>query len=192
MIEICIHLFLYLRKIYPNGIFKKQKKYGSLIYVSIYPPLNKYINDVLKGAKHLNKLRRLNKIEIQLYTEIDDDKKQIPLETFILDDIIKYSIDITNDEHLIEFEESCKIVIMELYDKLKNLKPLPKNTKFKISLITTQSAYVNMITESKIEESHCWMQEIGCKISGTKNKANSKSMLPIAFLSNINFHLIKH
>lgn len=151
MIEICIYLFLHVRKVYPTSIFKKCRKYGLLIYTSIYPPLNKHINDILNGARHLNRLKRLNKIEIQLYTENEDDTKQTPLETLILDDILKYFIDIKNDEHLLEFEESCRVVLMDLNDKLKNLKPLPNDTKFKVNLITTQSAYVNMINESKIE-----------------------------------------
>lgn len=153
MIEVLVHCYLYIRKIYPNGIFKKSIKYGSPVYTSIYPPLNAYIKDILNGARHLNKTKRLHKLEIQLYKDDEDEstRKLITLETFVLDDIAKQYFDIENDEYLFDFEEVCRVGLLELSEKAKNLGPLPVGTKFRICVQTTQSAFVKMCNESKLQ-----------------------------------------
>lgn len=155
MIEIFVHCYLYLRKIYPNGIFKKHIKYGTAVYSSVYPSLNAYIKEILKGARYLNKTKRLHNVQIQLY--VDDESttaKSITLETFVLDDIAKQCFDVDNDDYLFDYEETCRVSLFELSEKVKNLEPLPEGTKFRICVQTTQSAFVKMTNASKIQVSY--------------------------------------
>ena len=48
-LEVAVHLILYVREVYPVGIFQKPKKYNVPVQMSCHPELNQYIQDTLKN-----------------------------------------------------------------------------------------------------------------------------------------------
>ncbi|MGH0143722.1 UNVERIFIED_CONTAM: hypothetical protein FKN15_000787 [Acipenser sinensis] len=52
-LEVAIHLILYVREVYPSGIFQKRKKYSVPVQMSCHPELNQYIQDTLHCIKPL-------------------------------------------------------------------------------------------------------------------------------------------
>lgn len=143
MLEVFINTILYIRKAYPSGIFEKRKLYSTFVYVSIYPPLNGYISDVLKSAVCLLKLKKLRKVEV-LFSSEDGTET---LEKFIFETGDTMSIIApTNDEYqqLSDFEEKLRSVLLTLDTKCRNLKKLPDRFSFKINLHTTQTGLVKL------------------------------------------------
>lgn len=60
-LEIAIHNILYLRKLYPNSVFRRAQKYGVVIHKCIHPEVNEYITESLKAVQFhckSNKLRQ--------------------------------------------------------------------------------------------------------------------------------------
>lgn len=60
--EVVLHNILHIRKLYPEGIFEKRKKYGVMVYQSIHPQVNEYITESLKAVKfhcRTNQLKQL-------------------------------------------------------------------------------------------------------------------------------------
>lgn len=155
MIEVLIHSILYVRDIYPIGIFKKGQIYSKVIYQSIYPPLNEYIGNVLSTARQLKRLKQLYKIELQIYQD-DANNSMNVIENYVfeikqLDDVFQINNKL-DDKYLIEFEENVRIILLNLDDKMKQLKKLPTGgAKFKINLQTTQSNFVKLTNNNELE-----------------------------------------
>ena len=49
-VEVSIHTILYVRSIYPAGLFRRVKKYDAPVYQSQHPELNKYISGAVKAV----------------------------------------------------------------------------------------------------------------------------------------------
>lgn len=151
MLEVFINNILYVRRAYPNAIFQRQKMYNTLVYTSIYPPLNEYISNVLKSALALMKSKQLKKLEIVFYIE-----QNIKLETFIfefenLQSIIDMSLTMDEYYNLSEFEEKMRSLLLTLDNKCKNLQNLPSKFNFKINLHTTQAGFVKITDNVKLQ-----------------------------------------
>ncbi|GCB70167.1 hypothetical protein scyTo_0005621 [Scyliorhinus torazame] len=62
-LEVAIHMILYVREVYPIGIFQKRKKYNVPVQMSCHPELNQYIQDTLHCIKPLiEKVRKIFKL----------------------------------------------------------------------------------------------------------------------------------
>lgn len=143
MLEVFINTILYIRKAYPAAIFEKRKLYSTFVYVSVYPPLNTYISDVLNSAVCLLKVNKLRKVEVLFSTE--DSTETLERFTFETTDTMSI-VAPTDDEYkqLSDFEEKLRSVLLTLDTKCKNLKKLPDRFSFKINLHTTQSGFVKL------------------------------------------------
>lgn len=61
-LEVAIHSILYFKKLYPSGIFVKQRKYGVIVYKSVHPHLTEYVNETLKTVKFFGKENQLGQL----------------------------------------------------------------------------------------------------------------------------------
>lgn len=66
MLEVCTHNVLFLRRIYPFGIFQPRQLYGCTVHRSRFPTLNEYIANALRAAQFLHHTNQLHKFEIVL------------------------------------------------------------------------------------------------------------------------------
>lgn len=103
-------------------------------------------------------LKRQNELlKIDLVFEKDETTFQKPLEMFSFGfetaaDAKTLFEDVTNDQYLIEAEETIRGVLLGLDEKCKNLKPLPRTgVNFKLLLHTTQLALVKLTSDPELE-----------------------------------------
>ena len=78
LLEVLFNSILYLREIYPSDIFITQSYYRLPLFISIFPPLNDYLENILKVIQELLSTNQLQKIELVIYQES-------VLETYVLD-----------------------------------------------------------------------------------------------------------
>uniref|UniRef100_A0A8C0K3M6 Mitotic spindle assembly checkpoint protein MAD2B n=1 Tax=Canis lupus dingo TaxID=286419 RepID=A0A8C0K3M6_CANLU len=63
-LEVAVHLILYVREVYPVGIFQKRKKYNVPVQMSCHPELNQYIQDTLHCVKPLLEKNDVEKVVV--------------------------------------------------------------------------------------------------------------------------------
>uniref|UniRef100_I3JHG5 Mitotic spindle assembly checkpoint protein MAD2B n=2 Tax=Oreochromis TaxID=8139 RepID=I3JHG5_ORENI len=79
-LEVAIHLILYVREVYPSGIFQKRKKYNVPVQMSCHPELNQYIQDTLHCIKPLIEKNDAEKVVVVIM-----DKEHHPVERFVFE-----------------------------------------------------------------------------------------------------------
>uniref|UniRef100_A0A8C2QNV6 MAD2 mitotic arrest deficient-like 2 n=1 Tax=Cricetulus griseus TaxID=10029 RepID=A0A8C2QNV6_CRIGR len=79
-LEVAVHLILYVREVYPVGIFQKRKKYNVPVQMSCHPELNQYIQDTLHCVKPL-----LEKNDVEKVMVVILDKEHRPVEKFVFE-----------------------------------------------------------------------------------------------------------
>lgn len=169
-----IYQILYTREVYPRKIFKKEKVYNAPVYVSIYPPVNNYINQVLKAAKTLKTSGDLKRVEVVLYK---DEITTYENYVFEIDDTCpeKFQKAYSADQYLIDLEEELRKSLLTLSERTRSLPKIPIGTKFKIQYHTTQSAFVKLSHKSEAQN-FPWLQETQKEIFFENG---SVSILPI-------------
>uniref|UniRef100_A0A8C1E588 Mitotic spindle assembly checkpoint protein MAD2B n=2 Tax=Cyprinus carpio TaxID=7962 RepID=A0A8C1E588_CYPCA len=81
-LEVAIHLILYVRDVYPSGIFQKRKKYNVPVQVmfELNGNLNQYIQDTLHCVKPLIEKNEAEKVVVVIM-----DKEHHPVERFVFE-----------------------------------------------------------------------------------------------------------
>lgn len=154
MFEVFTHNILFLRQVYPFGIFQKRRMYNCTVQRSRFPPLNEYITNALQAARFLHKANQLHKYEIVLGEPDDGTNKW---ESYFFE-IASASVNGTaaattggankrvlradnshaDYERLAQFEEKMRANMLTLDGKCKNLGALPiDRLTFRIQLHTT-------------------------------------------------------
>lgn len=176
-----INSILYAREIYPANIFRKKKSYNSIIFASIFPPLNEYLKNVLKTARELIRTSKLHRIEMLFH------KNDVNLESFIFEisNNLEYD-ESTKDKYLIGFEEDIRKSLLNLDEKVKTLNKLPKDVEFKIYFHTTESSFVKLLNNSN-EEDFPWIQDK--QNSKMFKKTKMSSILPITGFKSVGFQI---
>lgn len=152
MLEVLINTIIYVRNVYPESIFKRQIIYNTSCYICIYPPLREYIQNVLKTAAKLKRQNELYKIDL-----IFEKDETTLLEMFSFGfeaapGTKQLFDDTSNDQYLIEAEETIRGILLSLDEKCKNLRKLPQTgVNFKILLHTTQVALVKLTSDPKVK-----------------------------------------
>lgn len=132
MLEVYINSILYVRDVYPAAIFRKRRVYSTIAYISIYPPLNRYLMNVLKTAQELQAANKLFHVELIIFQQREYELFSIPDDEEILE---KYIFRIERNEnsdggkmdlesYVFRFEEELRRGLLELNTKTKNLKRL--------------------------------------------------------------------
>ncbi|XP_050071152.1 DNA polymerase zeta subunit 2 [Anopheles maculipalpis] len=149
MMEIYINSILYKRKLYPEAIFRIRKAYNMPVYISIYTALNDYIAQTLRAARELITNRKMRRLEVIIFKEQEN-----PLESYVFE--LNYdgtASGLASDENLSAFEEELRKSLLSLDARMRDLKKLTESVdlKFKILLHTTQSAYVKLGADARLQ-----------------------------------------
>lgn len=127
MLEVYINSILYVRDVYPSAIFRKRRVYSTIAYISIFPPLNRYLLNVLKTAQELQAANKLFKVELiifqqrefELFSTLDDEEI---LEKYVFRiERNENSDKMDLDAYIFQFEENLRRGLLELNQKTKNL-----------------------------------------------------------------------
>lgn len=177
-----INSILYARNIFPTSIFRKKKCYNSSVFISIYPPLNEYVKNVLMTARELIKTSKLHRMELVIY------KNELNLESYIFE--INHDQEtegFIRDKYLIGFEEDIRKSLLNLDEKVKTLDQLPNNVQFKIFIHTTESSFVKLTNNSNNIESFPWI--VDNQSSKMFKKTKMSSILPITCIKSVGFQV---
>ncbi|XP_077787225.1 mitotic spindle assembly checkpoint protein MAD2B isoform X2 [Podarcis muralis] len=108
-LEVAIHLILYVREVYPTGIFQKRKKYNVPVQMSCHPELNQYIQDTLHCIKPL-----LEKNDVEKVVVVILDKEHHPVERFVFEITQPPLLSISSDSLLNHVEQLLRAFILKI------------------------------------------------------------------------------
>ncbi|KAF5288728.1 hypothetical protein FQA39_LY15300 [Lamprigera yunnana] len=142
--EVVIHNILYVRKLYPESIFVKRKKYGVVVYRSMHPQLNDYITECLKAAKFHAKDRLLRRLLICIVGP------DIVYERFVFEVLCLQST-FEKDPLYVKLEQNLRDFCLKLHSASYYLDPLPNTATFRVMLHTTNYSNVSYNNNSAFE-----------------------------------------
>ncbi|KAH8418502.1 hypothetical protein KR009_010282 [Drosophila setifemur] len=180
-IEVLLNHILYVRGVYPAQIFKKRRVYNTPVFVSIFPPLNNYLANVLRSARELLARNELQCLEIILYQTENQ-----PLESYELQ--VECIENAARDPHLMQYEEQLRSAIYKFGERVKQLPKLPSGTcLFKLQLHTCKDAFVRLSHDPQYQE-FPWLQSEHNK-SERISQSQKISLLPLASVDNVGLHM---
>ncbi|KAM9474951.1 mitotic spindle assembly checkpoint protein MAD2B [Clarias gariepinus] len=138
-LEVAIHLILYVREVYPSGIFQKRKKYNVPVQMSCHPELNQYIQDTLQCVKPLIEKNEAEKVVVVIM-----DKEHHPVERFVFEISQPPLLSISSDSLLSHVEQLLRAVILKISVCDAVLDSNPPGCTFTVLVYTRESATRNM------------------------------------------------
>lgn len=146
-LAVAFHCILYYTSIYPKSIFENRKKYNIVVYRSIHPEVNQYIDLCLKTIGECLKCGQLNCVE---FAVTDHEYKQLLKFVFQFDKNCYF--DETTDAYLVQCEQNLRAFCLKLSSVSSNFKDLPEDCSFTIYIHTNESTAVCMATNPDLEE----------------------------------------
>uniref|UniRef100_A0A9J8BIK9 Mitotic spindle assembly checkpoint protein MAD2B n=1 Tax=Cyprinus carpio carpio TaxID=630221 RepID=A0A9J8BIK9_CYPCA len=138
-LEVAIHLILYVREIYPSGIFQKRKKYNVPVQMSCHPELNQYIQDTLHCVKPL-----IQKNEAEKVVMVIMDKEHHPVERFVFEISQPPLLSISSETLLSHVEQLLRAMILKISVCDAVLDNNPPGCTFTLLVHTREAATRNM------------------------------------------------
>ncbi|CAI5783056.1 Mitotic arrest deficient 2 like 2 [Podarcis lilfordi] len=138
-LEVAIHLILYVREVYPTGIFQKRKKYNVPVQMSCHPELNQYIQDTLHCIKPL-----LEKNDVEKVVVVILDKEHHPVERFVFEITQPPLLSISSDSLLNHVEQLLRAFILKISVCDAVLNNNPPGCTFTVLVHTREAATRNM------------------------------------------------
>ncbi|XP_006145382.1 mitotic spindle assembly checkpoint protein MAD2B isoform X1 [Tupaia chinensis] len=157
-LEVAVHLILYVREVYPVGIFQKRKKYNVPVQVSptaglgpfgaqsqswekmsCHPELNQYIQDTLHCVKPL-----LEKNDVEKVVVVILDKEHRPVEKFVFEITQPPLLSISSDSLLSHVEQLLRAFILKISVCDAVLDHNPPGCTFTVLVHTREAATRNM------------------------------------------------
>ncbi|KOB68033.1 Mitotic spindle assembly checkpoint protein MAD2B [Operophtera brumata] len=146
-LSVAFHNILYYTRIYPPSIFETRRKYSIVVYRSIHPEVNQYIDLCLKTIAECLKSAQLSRIEFAITNNSYE-----PLVKFVFDFDKNSQYDETADAYLIQAEQNLRAFCLKLTTISNKLKNLPEDCSFSIYLHTNESTAVAMANNPDLED----------------------------------------
>ncbi|KAE8591839.1 hypothetical protein XENTR_v10018589 [Xenopus tropicalis] len=138
-LEVAVHLILYVREVYPIGIFQKRKKYNVPVQMSCHPELNRYIQDTLHCVKPLIEKNDVEKVVVVIL-----DKEHHPVERFVFEIAQPPLLSISSDSLLSHVEQLLRAFILKISVCDAVLDNNPPGCTFTLLVHTREAATRNM------------------------------------------------
>ncbi|KAM4016243.1 mitotic spindle assembly checkpoint protein MAD2B [Anomaloglossus baeobatrachus] len=138
-LEVAVHLILYVREVYPIGIFQKRKKYNVPVQMSCHPELNRYIQDTLHCVKPLIEKNDVEKVVVVIL-----DKEHHPVERFVFEIAQPPLLSISSDSLLSHVEQLLRAFILKISVCDAVLDNNPPGCTFTLLVHTREVATRNM------------------------------------------------
>lgn len=145
-VAVAFHNILYQAAIYPPSVFETRRKYSIVVYHSIHPEINQYIELCLKSIAECLKNNQLSRVEFAL-TNV----KYEPLIKFVFDIDRNYEFDETSDAYLVQCEQNIRAFCLKLSSMSDKFKDLPQDCSFSIYLHTNESTAVAIANNPDLE-----------------------------------------
>lgn len=138
-LEVAVHLILYVREVYPIGIFQKRKKYNVPVQMSCHPELNRYIQDTLHCVKPLIEKNDVEKVAVVIL-----DKDHHPVERFVFEITQPPLLSVSSDSLLSHVEQLLRAFILKISVCDAMLDNNPPGCTFTLLVHTREAATRNM------------------------------------------------
>ncbi|CAG9859575.1 unnamed protein product [Phyllotreta striolata] len=149
-IEVLIHNILYARKVYPDTIFSRRRKYGIPVFQCIQPDVNNYINEVLKAVTFHTRRNQLKKLFVCFHSG------GALIEKYVFDIIdVKNLTD--SDPFLVNCEQFMRDFILRLHNTLSYLDNLTEDSTFSIRLEVSEYSNLEFNQDPNYED-FPWLQ----------------------------------
>lgn len=145
-LSVAFHNILYYSSIYPNVIFESRKKYNIVVYTSVHPDINKYIENCLKMINECLKKEAITRVVFQI-----TNTQNKPLIKFVFDFEKNRDYDDTLDAYLVQCEQSMRAFCLSLGATAHNFKTLPEDASFSIQIHTNESAALSLAVDPSLE-----------------------------------------
>lgn len=146
-LAVAFHSILYYASVYPKSIFESRRKYNIVVYRSIHPEVNQYIDLCLKSISETLKCKQLKRLEFSI-----TDSEYKPLVKFVFDYDYFNSFDETADAYLIQTEQNIRTLCLQLSNISHKLNKLPEDRSFSIFIHTNESTAVCMASNPDLED----------------------------------------
>lgn len=146
-LSVAFHNILYYANVYPRAIFETRKKYNLVVYYSIHPEVNQYIELCLRSIAVCLKNEHLCRIDFSI-----TDENYERLINFVFDIEKNQYYDDTEDAYLVRAEQNLRAFGLKLASFSDKFKILPENCSFSIFLHTNESAAVSMAVNPDLED----------------------------------------
>ncbi|CAI8019931.1 Mitotic spindle assembly checkpoint protein MAD2B [Geodia barretti] len=134
-IEVAIHLVLYVRKIYPPGLFQRRRKYNVPVHICAHPELNKYIRRVVDDVKPMLEANQVDHIAIVI-----KNKENIPVESFVFKTQKGTANDICSKGFSETLERDLRTLLLKLSGSDSLLSDNPPDSTFSVEVCTSDTA----------------------------------------------------
>ncbi|KAM3958620.1 mitotic spindle assembly checkpoint protein MAD2B-like [Aphomia sociella] len=146
-LAVAFHSILYYANVYPKSIFETKKKYSIVVYHSIHPEVNQYIDLCLRSISECFKSGQLNRIVFGITNNYHR-----PIIKFVFDFHKNEFFDDTADAYLVQTEQNLRAFLLKLSSISERFKDLPEDTSFTIQLHTNESTAVAIATNPSLED----------------------------------------
>ncbi len=157
-LEVAFNAILFVRGVYPDGIFRQRRKCKVAVAMNCHPELNKYIKDVLIGLKTLLLTGNVESVSLQ----INSNEGQL-LERFTFEMLIfnKEDFDLSKSQ---EIEDHLRDILLKINTCDCELDSLPTDCSFSIT-VQTKASVASEITENDSFQEFPWIRASGENIS---------------------------
>ncbi|XP_013407471.1 mitotic spindle assembly checkpoint protein MAD2B [Lingula anatina] len=151
-LEVAFHCILYVRQVYPPGVFERRKKYNIPVQVSRHPEVRSYIQEVVKSLRPLLQNNELEKVVLVIL-----DGFERPVERFVFEITTPQQPNISDDSFLLRIEQALRSFILKLNICEALLSDKPKDCTWTVQVHTKESA-VDTLQSQPLIESFPWVQ----------------------------------
>lgn len=145
-LSVAFHNILYYVSIYPASAFETRRKYNVVVYRSLHPEVNEYINLCLKSIAECLNNNQLTRIEFAV-----TNGEYEPVLKFIFDVTKNEAFCDTADAYLIQTEQNLRAFCLCLSSVTSKFTNSPDDCSFTISLHTNESTAVAMASNPDFE-----------------------------------------
>ncbi|RZF38215.1 hypothetical protein LSTR_LSTR005576 [Laodelphax striatellus] len=153
VIEVVVHNILFMRKLYPEGVFKLMKKFEVPVHISQHPEINAYICQCLKTMKCLLEAKKLGQVSVVILN-----RDSVPIEKFVI--LLQSRSDLCNPKSDAAINKAYSVLrslIMRMSTTVASLKRLPENCTFIIEVRTTESAMIE-VQQTEMQQDFPWVE----------------------------------
>ncbi|XP_059046937.1 mitotic spindle assembly checkpoint protein MAD2B [Achroia grisella] len=146
-LSVAFHSILYYANVYPKSIFETRKKYSIIVYHSIHPEINNYIDMCLRSVSECFKSGNLTRVVFAI-----TDSGYRPILKFVFDFQKNMSFDDTTDAYLVQAEQNLRAFLLKLSSISDKFTNLPEETSFTVHLHTNESTAIAITTNPSFDD----------------------------------------
>ncbi|XP_037091600.1 mitotic spindle assembly checkpoint protein MAD2B-like [Pollicipes pollicipes] len=128
-VETALHSILYLRKLYPEAIFRKRQKYKVPVQMSVHKEVNEYIASTLSSLRPYLQEQLLEELAIVV---IDPGGRTFETVTIELAVLGGDAYTVRGDEYLTRLEATLSGLLLGLYATLADCPAPPTDSTFRV------------------------------------------------------------